>query len=91
MAMSQWRNVNLPSTSNKYNIAIADGTLIIRETTDENSGEYQCTVANSEGNVTANLMDVTPKGNLTVISKFTAVYCEVNIDTEPFVKYIHFK
>ena len=59
-------DINLPSTSNNYNIT-ADGTLIIRETTDDDSGEYRCTVTNSKGNVTA-------KANLTVISKFMAVY-----------------
>ena len=69
-------DITLPSSSDKYNI-IANGTLIIRETTDDDSGEYQCTVTNSKGNITA-------KANLTVISKFTAVYCEVNIDTELF-------
>lgn len=79
----QWRDVNLPSTSNKYNI-IANGTLVIRETTDDDNGEYQCTVTNSKGNITA-------KANLTVISKFTVVYCEVNIDTVLFVNHIHFK
>ena len=74
----QWRDVNLLSTSNKYNI-LANGTLIIRETTDDDNGEYRCTVTNSKGNVTA-------KANLTVISKFTKVYREVNIDAELFVK-----
>ena len=79
----QWGDVNLPSSSDKYSI-FANGTLIIRETTDDDIGEYQCTVTNSKGNVTA-------KANLTVISKFTAVNCEVNVDAELFVKYIHFK
>ena len=57
----QWKGGNLPSSSDKYNI-IADGTLIIREITDNDSGEYQCTATNSKGNITA-------KVNLIVISK----------------------
>ena len=47
-----------------------NGTLIIVETTDADSGEYQCVVTNSRGNITGKI-------NLTVISKFTIVKCDL--------------
>ena len=62
-ARIQWQGIdsNVLTTSDKYTI-LDNGTLIIRDTTDKDNGEYQCNVTNSRGNSTA-------KANLTVISK----------------------
>ena len=56
-------------TSETYQI-FTNGTLVIPSTTDADSREYQCVVTNSEGQITG-------KVNLTVISKFTIVKCDL--------------
>ena len=63
----QWRNGNSLEDlicSEMYHI-LPNGTLIITRTTDANTGEYQCTVSNSKGQITG-------KANLTVLSKLLA-------------------
>lgn len=41
-------------TSGKYQIFATNGSLIIRDTKDLDTGEYRCTVSNSMGNISAN-------------------------------------
>ena len=55
--------------SARYQI-LENGTVIITETTEADSGEYRCIVTNSIGNITEKI-------NLTVISKFTVVKCDL--------------
>lgn len=68
----QWRNEGSsltkidPSSSDRHQLQ-DNGTLVIRATTNNDSGEYYCTVSNSKGSDTA-------RANLLVISKFTIAY-----------------
>ena len=64
-ARIQWQGIddNVLTASDKHSI-LDNGTLVIRDATDKDNGEYQCTVTNSRGNNTI-------MANLTVISELT--------------------
>lgn len=80
--LKDWRKDGQPLlelAKNSSRISTSSGNLLIRSATREDSGNYTCTLVNTEGNVTSNVSEVIVKGkifNLLTSSILLRTFCE---------------
>lgn len=80
--LKDWRKDGQPLlelAKNSSRISTSSGDLLIRSATREDSGNYTCTLVNTEGNVTSNVSEVIVKGkifNQLTFSILLRTFCE---------------
>ena len=80
--LKDWRKDGRPLlelAKNSSRISTSSGNLLIRSATREDSGNYTCTLVNTEGNVTSNVSEVIVKGkifNQLTFSILLRTFCE---------------